>query len=248
MSPGYLIFNFEESKIMIATFTSGIELMGKGGMMMYPIFLASVIAVAIIIERLVFFSRCKENPDDLFTAIKDLVNSNKKVDATDLNKTSGGPVSRILEVGAKSRKEPKWKLEEKLTIHGQEEIRDLRKNLRGLEVIATISPLMGLLGTVIGMVKAFNKVAQYKGQVDPSLLAGGIWEALLTTAAGLALAIPVVIMLNYFERKVEAISFLLGKYGQYLIHHIYEGEAESSNGHSLQPTTVAQSEITSQRI
>ena len=233
---------------MIATFTSGIELMGKGGIMMYPIFLASLIAVAIIIERLIFFSKCKEKPEDIFKAIKDLAGTAKQVSFKDLKKSKDGPVSRMLEVGVKARKEPRWKLEEKLTVHGQEEISGLRKNLRAMEVIATISPLMGLLGTVIGMVKAFNKVAQYKGQVDPSLLAGGIWEALLTTAAGLALAIPVVIMLNYFERKVEAISFLLGKYGQYLVHHLYEDQDESYNGHNPHSTKVAQPEITNQRV
>ena len=229
---------------MIATFSSGIELMGKGGVMMYPIFLASVVAVAIIIERLVFFKKCKENPDDIFAAIKDLVSNDKKISSKDLSESTEGPVSRMLERGVQSRKDPRWKLEEKLTVHGQEEIRELRKNLRGLEVIATISPLMGLLGTVIGMVKAFNKVAQYKGQVDPSLLAGGIWEALLTTAAGLALAIPVVILLNYFERKVEAISFLLGKYGHYLIHHLYEAQDESSNGHNPVSSTGTQPSLT----
>ena len=232
---------------MIATFTAGIELMGKGGVLMYPIFLASVIAGAIIIERLIFFKKCKEDPEEIFKAIKDLAESDKKIDFNDLKKSNEGPVSRILEVGLKAHKEPRWKLEEKLTVHGQEEIRGLRKNLRGLEVIATISPLMGLLGTVIGMVKAFNKVAQYKGQVDPSLLAGGIWEALLTTAAGLALAIPVVIMLNYFERKVESISFLLGKYGQYLIHQLYEEQGESSNGHN-NASKGAQPELTDQRV
>ena len=233
---------------MIATFTAGIELMGKGGVLMYPIFLASVIAGAIIIERLIFFKKCKEDPEEIFKAIKDLAESDNKIGFNDLKKSKEGPVSRILEVGLKAHKEPRWKLEEKLTVHGQEEIRDLRKNLRGLEVIATISPLMGLLGTVIGMVKAFNKVAQYKGQVDPSLLAGGIWEALLTTAAGLALAIPVVIMLNYFERKVESISFLLGKYGQYLIHHLYEEQGESSNGYNTYAATAAQPELTDQRV
>ena len=77
---------------------------------------------------------------------------------------------------------------------------------------------MGLLGTVIGMVQAFNKVAQYKGQVDPSLLAGGIWEALLTTAAGLSVAIPTVIMLHYFERKKEKLAFQLNKYGTKFIY------------------------------
>ena len=232
---------------MIATFTAGIDLMGKGGVLMYPIFLASVIAGAIIIERLIFFKKCKEDPEEIFKAIKDLAESDKQIGFKDLKKSEEGPVSRILEVGLKAHKEPRWKLEEKLTVHGQEEIRGLRKNLRGLEVIATISPLMGLLGTVIGMVKAFNKVAQYKGQVDPSLLAGGIWEALLTTAAGLALAIPVVVMLNYFERKVESISFLLGKYGQYLIHQLYEEQGESSNGHN-NASKGAQPELTDQRV
>ena len=65
---------------MIATFTSGIELMGKGGIMMYPIFLASIIAFAIIIERIVFFKKCKENPDDIFAAIKDLAGNGKQID------------------------------------------------------------------------------------------------------------------------------------------------------------------------
>ncbi len=216
---------------MIDTFLSGIELMGKGGIMMYPIFLASVIAVAIIIERLIFFKKCNENPDDIFAAIKDLVRNDKQLRNVDPScESKEGPVSRMLAVGLQARKEPQWKLEEKLSVSGQEEIQGLRKNLRGLEVIATISPLMGLLGTVIGMVKAFNKVAQYKGQVDPSLLAGGIWEALLTTAAGLAVAIPVVVLLNYFEKKVESISFLLGKYGQFLVHHIEEEQRGPSNG------------------
>ncbi len=217
---------------MIDTFISGIELMGKGGIMMYPIILASFISAALIIERLIFFKKCNENPDDILAAIKDLACDDKPLHAVESEKFTGGPVSRMLAVGLKARKDPLWKLEEKLTVSGQEEIQGLRKNLRGLEVIAAISPLMGLLGTVLGMVKAFNKVAQYKGQVDPSLLAGGIWEALLTTAAGLAVAIPVVIMLNYFERKVEAISFLLGKYGQSLVHHLHEEQEDSANGNS----------------
>jgi biopolymer transport protein ExbB len=232
---------------MIETFMSGIELMGKGGIMMYPIFFASIIACAIIIERLVFFKKNKENPDDILKAIKDLVN-NKNPRTVDSKQINEGPVSRMLAVGVQAQKEPLWKLEEKIEVNGREEIHGLRKNLRGLEVIATISPLMGLLGTVIGMVKAFNKVAQYKGQVDPSLLAGGIWEALLTTAAGLAIAIPIVIMLNYFEREVESITILLEKYGQYLIHHLHDeqgGSANESSPNAAKPGTSP--ELTEQR-
>ena len=149
---------------MIDTFFSGIELMGKGGIMMYPIFLASVIALTIIIERLIYFKKSNENPDDIFAAIKDLVSDDKKTGKIDSGKFDDGPVSRMLAVGVEARNEPLWKLEEKLTVNGQEEIHGLRKNLRGLEVIATISPLMGLLGTVMGMVKAFNKVASTRAR------------------------------------------------------------------------------------
>ncbi|MBT5376358.1 MAG: MotA/TolQ/ExbB proton channel family protein [Nitrospinaceae bacterium] len=233
---------------MIETFLSGIELMGKGGIMMFPIFLASIIAFAIIIERLIFFKKSKENPDEILKTIKNLVD-NKNPPTTESSQANEGPISRMLAVGAQAQKEPLWKVEEKLAVSGREEIQGLRKNLRGLEVIATISPLMGLLGTVMGMVKAFNKVAQYKGQVDPSLLAGGIWEALLTTAAGLAIAIPIVIMLNYFERKVESITILLEKYGQYLIHHLHEEQSESTKGNSPSAGKPGASpELTEQRV
>ena len=216
--------------------------------MMFPIFLASIIAFAIIIERLIFFKKSKENPDEILKTIKNLVD-NKNPPTTESSQANEGPISRMLAVGAQAQKEPLWKVEEKLAVSGREEIQGLRKNLRGLEVIATISPLMGLLGTVMGMVKAFNKVAQYKGQVDPSLLAGGIWEALLTTAAGLAIAIPIVIMLNYFERKVESITILLEKYGQYLIHHLHEEQSESTKGNSPSAGKPGASpELTEQRV
>lgn len=216
--------------------------------MMFPIFLASIIAFAIIIERLIFFKKSKENPDEILKTIKNLVD-NKNPPTTESSQANEGPISRMLAVGAQAQKEPLWKVEEKLAVNGREEIQGLRKNLRGLEVIATISPLMGLLGTVMGMVKAFNKVAQYKGQVDPSLLAGGIWEALLTTAAGLAIAIPIVIMLNYFERKVESITILLEKYGQYLIHHLHEEQSESTKGNSPSAAKPGASpELTEQRV
>jgi len=137
-------------------------------------------------------------------------------------KNSPGPVGRLMEAGVHHKNTPTWKLTEKLSVTAQEEVNKLGKNVRTLEVIATISPLMGLLGTVVGMVQAFNKVAEYKGQVDPSILAGGIWEALLTTAAGLAVAIPVTVMLHYFDRKIESLTFLLSKFGQLLIHHFDE--------------------------
>jgi len=92
--------------------------------------------------------------------------------------------------------------EESLRLAGKE-LFLLRDHLRIIEVIANLSPLLGLLGTVLGMIDAFQQMQLAGAQVDPSALSGGIWEALLTTAAGLVVAIPAVMMLNWFEQQVE---------------------------------------------
>ncbi len=196
---------------------------------MIPIILGSIIALTIIIERLLYFRKCQEDPEKIFQALKDLLDDGQSPKALEFCKNSPGPVGRLMEAGVHNINTPTWKLTEKLSVIAQEEVNKLSKNIRALEVIATISPLMGLLGTVVGMVQAFNKVAEYKGQVDPSILAGGIWEALLTTAAGLTVAIPVTVMLHYFDRKIERRSFLLAKFGQLLIHH-FDEDSQHRNG------------------
>jgi biopolymer transport protein ExbB len=87
-----------------------------------------------------------------------------------------------------------------------DQLSKLRSYLRPLEIIATLSPLLGLLGTVLGMITAFQQMEGAGNQVDPSVLSGGIWQALLTTAVGLAVAIPVVTLQSWLERKVERIA------------------------------------------
>ena len=198
--------------------TSFFELISKGGLVMVPIGLCSVIGLAIIIERLYYFRKSSSGLDVFFNSIQEFLQQGQKEKALDYCKSFPNPLSKLIQSGLSEDNLPRWKLEEKLSLAGQEEINTFGKNIRGLEVIATISPLMGLLGTVIGMVQAFSKVAEYQGQVDPGVLAGGIWVALLTTAAGLAVAIPAVIMLHYFEKKIEVITFQLTKYGQLFVH------------------------------
>jgi biopolymer transport protein ExbB len=198
--------------------TSFFELITKGGLVMVPIGLCSVIGLAIIIERLYYFRKSSSGLDVFFNSIQEFLQQGQKEKALDYCKSFPNPLSKLIQSGLSEDNLPRWKLEEKLSLAGQEEINTFGKNIRGLEVIATISPLMGLLGTVIGMVQAFSKVAEYQGQVDPGVLAGGIWVALLTTAAGLAVAIPAVIMLHYFEKKIEVITFQLTKYGQLFVH------------------------------
>lgn len=199
-------------------FQSGINLISKGGIIMIPILICSIIALAIIIERLIEMKRLGDNGEMISANVKKLLEHGNDKKALEICSQTQGPIGQIFKEGLLNRKNPRWKLEEKLSLVGQEQLQKLGKNIRGLEVIAAISPLMGLLGTVIGMVQAFNQVAEFKGQVNPSLLAGGIWEALLTTAAGLAVAIPVLVMLHYFERKIESAGFLMEKNAQMLVH------------------------------
>ncbi len=213
-------------------FQSSTGLIGKGGIIMFPICLCSVVALAIIVERLIFFKKSSDNLDVFFNSVQRYLRLGEDEKAVDHCQKFPNPLGRLIQAGLDEKDLPRWKLEEKLSIAGQEEINSFGKNIRGLEVIATITPLMGLLGTVIGMVQDFNKVEQSQGQVNPGLLAGGIWEALLTTAAGLAVAIPTVVMLHYFEGRIERIRFQLSKYGQKFIHCFDERSPQNSRPRS----------------
>jgi len=203
-------------------------LIGKGGFIMIPILACSIVALAIVIERLYFIRSTQEDPERTLTRFKETLINNKFLNEEIRSKDSKDSIKRMIGEGMRLKDHPKWKMEETLSEVGQEEINKQNKYLRGLEVIASITPLLGLLGTVIGMVQAFSKVAEHKGIVDPSLLAGGIWEALLTTAAGLSVAIPTMVMLHYFTRRTENIAFNLEKCGRILIHH-FSSEKEGLN-------------------
>ncbi|GJL78909.1 MAG: biopolymer transporter ExbB [Nitrospinaceae bacterium] len=208
---------------------SAFSFVGKGGFVMIPILLCSVIALAIVIERLVFTLSTQQDPEATLNDFKESLKNNRLSEDWLDHQNSKDSVKRMIGAGLRLKSLPKWKMEEELSEVGQEEINKHNRYLRGLEVIASITPLMGLLGTVIGMVQAFSKVAEHKGIVDPSLLAGGIWEALLTTAAGLSVAIPTMVMLHFFNRRTENISFTLEKCGRILIHHFSrEGSSKPS--------------------
>ena len=204
---------------MLDLIQSTLSLIGKGGFIMIPILICSIIALAIVIERLYFIQTSQEDSENTLRLFNDYIKNKRLPDEFRNPTPAKDSVKRMIIEGLHLKNLPRWKMEEKLSEVGQEEINKQNKYIRGLEVIASITPLLGLLGTVIGMVQAFNKVAEHKGIVDPSLLAGGIWEALLTTAAGLSVAIPTMVMLHYFNRRTENIAFYLEKCGRLIIHH-----------------------------
>lgn len=178
----------------------------KGGIALHAIVLLSIFAMALTFFKwLQFVSIKKLKRRDLEEAF-DLLNNNKQKDAVYLLEESDSTFGTIAanlisNLGSNNNNVDNAVAESNRA--GNRFLDDLRSNLRGLEVTAQLSPLLGLLGTVVGMIEAFIQLEGAGSQIDPTLLAGGIWEALLTTAAGLSVAIPTIIILNYFDGRVE---------------------------------------------
>jgi len=185
------------------------ELISKSGWLIIPIILSSFFSVAIIVERLLFYVSIKSNNLLVISKILDLVRKNKITEAIDICEKNPFYATNILKSGLSHYEEPKDVIKESMENTSLYEIPKLEKNLNFLSTIAHVSPLLGLLGTVVGLVKCFYIIEQKTvsmGLVNPSDLAGGIWEALLTTVAGLCVAIPSYIMYNYFVHKVNLLT------------------------------------------
>ncbi len=180
-----------------------LEFIVKGGMLMYPIVLCSIVAIAIVLERAYHFFRIRINVSQFLLQIEQALQSNKIEAALRQAKNTTGPIACVVAVGISSCQKDADKWEKAVSRVGTKELVKLEKNMRILGIIAHVSPLLGLLGTVTGMIVAFMKIQELGGRVDASVLAGGIWEALLTTAAGLFVAIPTMCAYHYFEGKVD---------------------------------------------
>lgn len=183
----------------------------KGGILMIPILACSVISLTIVLERLYVLLRARRSGHRLWAVIEDLLREGKWEELLTFSQSqrNAGPLDRVIARSIVSRDMAPEKRKEELLITGAKEMKGLEKHLWFLSLIADIAPLLGLLGTVTGMVKAFMKIEEFGGRVDASLLAGGIWEALITTVAGLSVAIPTMVAYHYLERMVSEFSDLL---------------------------------------
>lgn len=183
-----------------------LEFILKGGPLMMPILLCSVLAITIVLERLIKFHQLRIKVPNISSRVNNLLREDKATDAIKLCENINDPLAHILAIGIRIRNRSLEDQEKIISRAGSKIIRQLEKHLRGLAIIGNITPLLGLLGTVTGMIKAFMKIQDLQGKVDASVLAGGIWEALITTAAGLSVAIPALVAYHYFEGKVDDIS------------------------------------------
>lgn len=175
------------------------DLFIKGGPLMWPIALCSVLSLAVILERLHYFSKTRVKSGNLSERAHLLLKGNKAEEAAALAESDRSFLGRFLCVGIKVMGQPPDERQKILRRAGSKELQQAERHLRVLSVIGNISTLLGLTGTVTGMIQTFMKIERIGGIAEVAVLAGGIWEALLTTAAGLFVAIPTLIFYHYFE-------------------------------------------------
>ena len=183
-----------------------LDLLTKGGPVMFILLGFSVLALFIIILKSIQFSIVRiSNTNSIDNIISKLNKTNAKKLLSEIQKIKN-PIAKIIEVVIITKNDRRFNRESReseISRISSIQIRNLENYLGGLEVIASISPLLGLFGTVLGMIKAFLNLEKAGSQIDPALLAGGIWEALLTTAFGLAIAIPALTAYHLFENKIS---------------------------------------------
>lgn len=180
----------------------------KGGFMMYGLAVLSIYAVSVVIFKVVQFRKANVLDRSFIEPALREIKQGDRVRATRILAGIKGPVARIMRVTFEcvaNREMSQKSKEAEITRVGSGDIRYLESHLRGLEMTANIAPLMGLLGTVIGMIGSFSKLSLSGTRVDPTLLAGGIWEALLTTAGGLAVAIPALAAHYILDGVIEKV-------------------------------------------
>jgi len=179
------------------------DFLAKGGILVVPILLCSMVALAILLERLIHFSRIRIRGFGLVKNVARHVRDGELDQAIELARGSKSPMARILASALEVINNDRETFETVVVHSTGEEVRELSRYLQVLATIGSIAPLLGLLGTVIGMIKAFMVIQQMGGKVNAAVLAGGIWEAMLTTALGLAVALPTMVAHSYLVSRVD---------------------------------------------
>lgn len=194
----------------------GWELFAQGGLMMYPLAVCSVLALAIALERGFALRRNKIIRPEIVSVIENIQGPEDIGLALSVCKQYQGPFSSIMRAGLDNRELPVDEIRESILDQGRQEMGSLQKGLVVLETVASVSPLLGLLGTVLGMIRVFQDVSEV-GVGQGNLLAGGIAEAIFTTAAGLFIAIPALVCFNLYNSRSETLILEIEKYANTLL-------------------------------
>ncbi len=204
------------------------ELVQAGGWLMIPILLCSVVAAGISVERLWTLRAAQVAPRDLLTQVWSWIRNNE-MDSSRLREVkSGSPLGQILVAGITSHRRGRDVMKESIEEVANHVVHELERYLNTLGTVAAITPLLGLLGTVIGMIKVFTAI-QLEGTGNAAVLAGGISEALITTAAGLTVAIPSLFFHRYFQRKVDELVIYMEQEALKLVEVLNADRADNAD-------------------
>lgn len=184
------------------------EIVTKGGPILIPIGVCSLFALAVFVERMLSLRTNRVIPPAFFPGLKTILKDGvyDREEAGEYCRKDGSPIARIMHAGIKHLHAPLDRLEKQVEDAGKREVIRLRKHLRSLSVIASITPLLGLLGTIFGLIEAFQTVSvsgEALGKTE--MLAEGIYQAMITTAAGLSVAIPVLIAFHWISGRIDAL-------------------------------------------
>lgn len=206
-----------KEKIMLDIFV-------KGGTLMAPLLIASIIALSIIVERgwVLCVEEYRSRHMSRHLREQGLEGS---LLSTDLSSRLNGEVAGILREVRLRRQESASLVQERITLMGEAWVHRLQRGLATLHLIGRLSPLAGLMGTVLGMVEVFQSVATVEGPLSPALLAGGLWEALITTAAGMGIALPALFFHHFYQRRIDEMVHRLEQLSGYLLLSTAEKES-----------------------
>jgi biopolymer transport protein ExbB len=194
-----------------------LELFRLGGALMYPIALCSVAALAIILEKLFLLRATKQRMDAFRAQIQGVLKYGHLEEVERRAREHPNPLARIFLAGLEKIDAGDQRVRESIQYAGEKEARRLERYMAGLSTVVAGAPLLGFLGTVTGMIQAFQQIQVLGGSVNPSALAGGIWEAMITTAGGLFVAIPTLFAHNYLASRIRALVTELEEASQTLL-------------------------------
>jgi biopolymer transport protein ExbB len=205
-----------------------IDFMQKGGPLMWLILLCSVVGMAVFVERVLYFHRTSINIGEFLEGISNLIRKRNFTEARIECQAVSVPVTRVMLAAISRHHLPRNELREIVQEAGQLEVPRLEKNLGILMAIGYISPLIGLLGTVTGLIQAFVQLSTNNGYATLADVSGGVYQSLLTTAAGLAIAIPAILAYCYLSARINALMHDMERAGIEVVHLLTERKMDSS--------------------
>lgn len=213
--------------------TSLLDVLVLGGWVMIPLLLLSILTIYLLIERLITIRQASSNPDAITDRVREYVRNGDVDGAIAYCERKDVPITRILQQGLERLGRPISEIQDAVQAAGKHETFALEKRTNLLASIAGIAPMLGFFGTVIGMIRAFQEIQNLQGNVNPSVLAGGIWEALVTTAAGLLVGILALFSYNFLIGRIRRLTNDMERSATDFIDLLQEPVSSGQRGEAL---------------